>query len=137
MTRRCTHLGFDAYDLQDHGYETPCWIYRKKPTDRGYAQMTMEDGSQPGAHHVGAIPSGLTIDHLCKVRRCVNPAHLEPVTRGENVLRGDTITAANARKTHCPRGHEYDDANTYVCKRGLRSCRTCARERNRERKAAA
>jgi hypothetical protein len=139
VARRC---GFDAYDVEDHGYDTPCWIFRKKPTNRGYAQFMMPDGSQPGAHrafyehYVGPIPVGLTIDHLCRVRRCVNPDHLEPVTRGENVLRGDTITAANARKTHCPRGHEYDEANTYVCKRGMRHCRTCHQLRQRERKAA-
>jgi hypothetical protein len=103
--------------------------------------MVMADGSQPGAHrafyehHVGTIPDGLTIDHLCKVRRCVNPDHLEPVTRGVNVLRGDTITAANVRKTHCPRGHAYDEENTYTSKRGMRHCKAC--QRNRARAAAA
>ena len=57
--------GFDAYDVEDHGYTSPCWIYRKKPTTRGYAQFVMPDGSQPGAHrafyehHVGPIPEGL------------------------------------------------------------------------------
>lgn len=142
-TRRRRGFGFDAYDIKDHGYETPCWIYRKKPTNRGYAQFVMSDGTQPGAHrafyehHVGPIQDGLTIDHLCKVRRCVNPSHLEPVTRGENVLRGDTITAANTRKTHCPQGHEYSPENTYVCKLGRRACRACHRERQRRRKESA
>lgn len=97
----CAHSGhrrglldFDAYDVEDRGFATACWIYRKQPHDGGYAQMKMPDGSQPGAHrafyehHVGPIPPGLTIDHLCCVRRCVNPAHLEPVTRGENARRG-------------------------------------------------
>lgn len=62
---------------------------------------------------VGPIPEGLVIDHLCRVRHCVNPAHLEPVTSGENTLRGETVAAANARKTHCDRGHEFTPENTY------------------------
>lgn len=130
-------FGWDAYDVEDRGHSTPCWIYRKKPTDRGYCQMKMPDGSQPCAHrafyeyHVGVIPPGLTIDHLCRVRNCVNPAHLEAVTRGENVLRGKTITAANVAKTHCPYGHPYDEQNTRVTPQGTRACRACARERRR------
>ena len=130
-------FGFDAYDVEDHGYDTPCWVYRKRPTERGYAQMRMPDGSQPTAHrafyehHIGPIAHGLTIDHLCRNRRCVNPIHLEPVTRGENVLRGETIPAANVAKTHCPRGHEYNEANTRVTPQGTRACRTCSRDRMR------
>jgi hypothetical protein len=130
-------LGFDAYDVEDRGYLTPCWIYRKKPTRKGYCQMKMPDGTQPMAHrafyehHVRPIPAGLTLDHLCEVRNCVNPAHLEPVTRGANVLRGDTLPAANLLKTHCPQGHEYDEANTYRFPSGARACRACGRERRR------
>ena len=130
-------LGWDAYDEVDMGFDSPCWIYRKKPTGRGYAQMKMPDGSQPCAHrafyeyHVGVIPPGLTLDHLCRIRNCVNPAHLEPVSRGENVLRGDTAPAANAAKTHCPKGHPYDEQNTRHTPQGGRVCRACARERRR------
>lgn len=80
--------------------------------------------------HVGVIPPWLTIDHLCRNRWCVHPNHLEPVTRAENVLRGESLPARNARKTHCPKGHPYDETNTYVNPNsGWRMCRTCIRER--------
>jgi hypothetical protein len=131
--REAQLFGFDAYDVEDRGYGTPCWIYRKKPTERGYCQMRMPDGSQPTAHRafymelVGPIPDGLTIDHLCKVRNCVNPDHLEPVSRGENTLRGNSPHAQNARKTHCLNGHLYDEQNTYITPRGERACRACHR----------
>jgi hypothetical protein len=69
---------------------------------------------------VGPIPDGLSIDHLCRVRHCVNPAHLEPVTHRENVLRGQAPTAVNGRKTRCKRGHEF---NRTV--RNGRRCYTC------------
>ena len=80
---------------------------------------------------VGLIPEGLQIDHLCRVRDCVNPAHLEPVTNRENALRGIGPTALNAVKTSCSAGHLYDEANTYTTTGGWRQCRTCnaARER--------
>jgi hypothetical protein len=131
-----TRFGFDAYDEQPGPLDTACWIFRKKPTNRGYAQMRMPDGTQPCAHrafyehHVGPIPEGMTLDHLCRVRQCVNPLHLEPVTRGENVLRGDTLSAHNAAKTHCKRGHEFTPENTRLYA-GARWCRACARERAR------
>jgi hypothetical protein len=77
---------------------------------------------------IGPIPDGLTLDHLCRNRRCVNPRHLEPVTIAENVLRGESLPARNARKTHCPKGHPYDESNTYISPRtGWRQCRACQR----------
>ena len=75
---------------------------------------------------VGEIPDGLSIDHLCRNRRCCNPAHLEAVTNRENLLRGPTTQASrNAVKTHCINGHEFTEANTYYRKDG-RTCRTCS-----------
>jgi hypothetical protein len=78
---------------------------------------------------VGPIPDGLVIDHLCRVRHCVNPAHMEPVTDRENVFRGF------AAITHCPKGHEYTADNTYIPpSTGSRECRRCRAEQRRKYK---
>lgn len=74
----------------------------------------------------GPVPEGLQLDHLCRVRRCCNDGHVEPVTCRANLLRGDTHAARNARKTHCPKGHEYTTQNTYV-RSGKRHCKACSR----------
>lgn len=83
---------------------------------------------------VGPV-DGLTLDHLCRNRRCANPAHLDPVSLAENVRRSwqtDTKRpSANALKTHCPQGHPYDEANTYRGANGARKCRACTREGKR------
>lgn len=73
----------------------------------------------------GPIQDGLTIDHLCRVRNCVNPSHLEPVTHKENVLRGISPAAQQARRTACIRGHELSGENLYVTPAGKRQCRSC------------
>lgn len=84
---------------------------------------------------VGPIPDGLTLDHLCRNRACVNPDHLEPVTGATNSLRGESPAAVNARKTNCPKGHEYTAENiTYGGYSGReRRCRACNRERCKAR----
>jgi hypothetical protein len=77
---------------------------------------------------IGPIPDGLEIDHVCKVKRCAAPAHLEAVTHAENMRRWGG--RHNAIKTACPRGHAYDEANTRHAY-GRRFCRRCARDRMR------
>lgn len=107
-----------------------CWLWEGGKTKGGYGTFKFQRRTVM-AHRfayesfVGTIPEGLHLDHLCRVRHCVNPAHLEPVANRENVLRGDTIPARNAVKTHCPQGHEYSEVNTYIHPDGRRTCRMC------------
>lgn len=120
--------------------ETGCWLWTAKTLPGGYG--CIGEGRTGGrtllAHrvsyelHVGPIPDGLSLDHLCRTRNCVNPEHLEAVTMQENTLRGDTLPAANAAKTHCARGHEFTPENTYRTRRGSRACRECQRQATRE-----
>lgn len=108
-----------------------CWEWTASKTENGYGHFRL-DGRLVLAHRlayewlVGPIPVGLTLDHLCRVRHCVRPDHLEPVTNRENILRGESFSGrACAGKTHCPAGHPYDEANTYLDPRGWRNCRVC------------
>lgn len=117
-----------------------CWPWIRRSNKDGYGQFSLR-GRPWRAHRVvyawliGPIPEGMTLDHLCRNRLCVNPAHLEPVTNRVNVLRGDTITGRNVRKTHCPKGHPLSPENlcSWERSRGKRSCRICRAERARER----
>lgn len=116
-----------------------CWLWTACIKPEGYGQIWW-NGSTRNAHRVvyrlfvGEIPAGLQLDHLCRVRHCVNPAHLEPVTNRENVLRGDTIPAKCAARTHCPEGHPLagDNLLPSKLKLGWRVCLTCHREYDRE-----
>ena len=79
-------------------------------------------------HFVGPIPDGLVIDHLCRVRHCVNPDHLEPVTNEENLRRGAGYGLRNGMRSACINGHEYTPENTYTHPtKGSVTCRECAR----------
>lgn len=122
--------------------ESGCWIWMASIGSGGYGKFGV--GARPGkklsqgsvsraAHQVayelmfGPIPEGMDLDHLCRVRCCVNPQHLEPVTHQENCRRGiaaEVATARNRAKTHCPRGHEYTPENTFVTQGG-RKCKAC------------
>lgn len=110
-----------------------CWQWTGAKNRDGYGNVRRA-GRVASAHVVafqllvGPVPEGLEIDHLCRNRACVNPAHLEPVPHRTNVLRGDAPPAANARKTHCIRGHNLTDpANVYNMPSGGRRCRVCYR----------
>ncbi|MBI2934658.1 MAG: HNH endonuclease [Chloroflexi bacterium] len=86
--------------------------------------------------HIGPVPDGLCIDHLCRTHLCVNPAHLEAVRPRTNTLRGESPSAIRHRASHCMRGHPYTPENTYIyAKTGWRICRIChdaaVRERDR------
>lgn len=121
---------------------TGCHLWTDCTSSHGYGQFWI--GTRTVGPHRwawervhGPVPEGLQIDHLCRVRHCVNPAHLEVVTSRENTRRGDAgmVVAEMMRsKTHCPQGHPYDEANTHHY-RGKRVCRTCKREKMRARRA--
>lgn len=110
-----------------------CWKWKGPLSRLGYAKFWSRYGGRHKswlAHRlayewcVGPIPEKMTLDHLCRVRHCVNPAHLEPVTHRENVLRGEGVAAKQARQTHCVRGHELSGDNVRYWKR-KRYCRAC------------
>jgi hypothetical protein len=122
----------------DRRGDDECWPWtagRLPGSDYGQFWVASA-GQNVGAHRVayellvGPIPEGAYLDHLCRNHPCVNPAHLEPVTCQENLLRGETHAAANASKTHCPEGHPYDETNTYHMG-GRRICRTCSLRKSR------
>lgn len=122
-----------------------CWLWTGSLCD-GYGSIKNKAATSRFAHRalwervVGAVPEGLQLDHLCRNRRCVNPDHLEPVTLKENINRGEAAEGRRRRAasiTACPQGHDYNDANTYVDKKGCRHCRSCDRERRRARRKAA
>lgn len=85
---------------------------------------------------VGPIPEGLVINHLCEVRMCVRPDHLEAVTVRENARYGNNTSAKKARQTHCVNGHEFTEDNTRIRVNGCRSCRACDRERAQAKRDA-
>lgn len=123
--------------VQEHETDR-CW--RWVGTIRNGYGIAVIDGRNYRAHRIaftlmrGPIPDGLTLDHLCRVRSCCNPDHLEAVTLSTNVLRGMSPTAQHARKTHCPKGHEYTAGNTRH-RRGRRECLVCTREQRKAKKA--
>lgn len=114
-----------------------CWNWTGYLNTGGYGSLYT--GEKPSVlshrfsyeHFVGPIPDGLALDHLCRNKGCVNPFHLEPVTRAENTRR------AFALQTHCKYGHEYTPENTHISVVGSRKCRQCNRERNWRRRGRA
>lgn len=122
-----------------------CWGWDGWKTSGGYGMFDCYEADRRrvkvGAHRIayliecGEIEEFAVIDHLCRNTGCCNPAHLEAVSNHENILRGDSMAAAHARKTHCSRGHELSGDNVLVTRsaigRAYRQCRECRRENQR------
>lgn len=116
-----------------------CWVWRRSVTKKGYSQVSIGRRMKIGhrvayEEFVGPIPGGLQLDHLCRVKRCIRPKHLEPVTRAENWRRHVNSI------TQCPQGHWYSPANTYAYAKANgathRVCKECSIERVRRGRAA-
>ena len=120
------------------GADGECWEWTGAKFTTGYGNLFIRGGQCMVAHryswlaHRGPYDQRLDLDHLCRNRGCVNPDHLEPVTRQVNLNRSPI---GNLAKTLCPHGHEYDEANTYRDARGSRFCRACMRKRGQEYRA--
>lgn len=116
---------FDARIVKDG---SGCWLWTGFIDKKGYGVIGIGGKKLAKVHRysyerfVGPIPCGLQLDHLCRVRHCANPHHLEPVTNRENVIRG---FAARPARTHCKNGHEFTAENTYINPRGNRECKPC------------
>lgn len=122
-----------------------CILWLGSTDPNGYGRLYNPKGSRH-VHRiayelaVGPIPAGMELDHLCRIPSCVNPDHLEPVTRQQNILRGMVPVTNKSKRTHCKLGHELTDENTYLYKApdGVtrRRCKTCNKleQRNRRRR---
>ena len=118
--------------------EGDCWMWQVGLNTDGYGGA-WRSGKNHLAHRyvyeflVGSIAEGMTLDHLCRVRNCVNPDHLEAVTNRENIRRGRGHAGINARKTSCKRGHAFTKENTRMTPQVYRVCRACHRRNENKR----
>lgn len=114
--------------------ESLCWLWRGSINSTGYGSFVAGNRKYLAhrfsyEHFIGPIGAGLVIDHLCRVRECVNPDHIEAVSQKVNVHRGIGEAAKNRVKSNCPAGHPYESDNLKVF-RGMRYCRACHRRHN-------
>mgnify|MGYP003577381022 CR=1 FL=1 len=99
-----------VYLIEDRGHDTPCWVWQRYKDKHGYGLLSPNSPYERRAHREyfkrarGYLPYGLDLDHLCRVTSCVNPAHLEPVTRQINIHRGKmaALIAPNNKKPSRP-----------------------------------
>ena len=118
--------------------QSPCWVWKGGTNGTGYGQFRL-NGQRVLTHRIsymirnGVIAKGLEIDHLCRIKLCYNPDHLEAVTHKVNVMRGE-LHKVNGDKTHCRYGHRYDISNTKYQKRKAggfaRHCKQCILNRS-------
>lgn len=135
----------EKHEPRDAGHATPCWIWTGALNRHGYGSFRPGGIATCVGSHIWSfrragrvIPEGHELDHLCRNRACVNPAHLEAVTSRVNSLRGATTAAENAAKTHCANGHPFDESNTFRERNGNgRVCRICRTETKRRWNARA
>lgn len=124
----------DRLGQQVVALESPCWLWLGALLPNGYGVISRGSGDTRNAYvhrlsyeaKFGPIPEELEIHHICENRRCVNPDHLRAVTHAENVALSEP-----ARRTHCPRNHEYTPENTIRTRSGKRQCRQCRLEMRR------
>lgn len=143
--RRCSDTGkFLAVPVEErfwekvdktpgHGTSGDCWQWISTIDKYGYGQIK-SNGTKLASRIVwmpsfGPIPEELVVDHLCRNRACVNPNHLRLITNKDNLLCGVGLAAQNAKKTHCPKGHEYSGYNLHISPSGRRVCRRCEADR--------
>ncbi len=122
-----------------HDPETGCWKFTGCDNGQGYGSLSVNkirDSAHRWAYQilVGPIPEHRVVHHTCRNRRCCNPAHLELTTPSAHPLLDPTITNQHKQKTHCKRGHEFTEENTYLLPRG-RACKECKRLEKAERYA--
>jgi hypothetical protein len=112
-----------------------CWHWGGYVSSDGYGYILRRGAHRVAYEHfVGPIPDGLQLDHLCRVKHCVNPSHLEAVTRQENMRRAVPFRKPHhsKRRTHCKKGHLYSPDNLYHSRHGYQICRTCTRAYQKE-----
>lgn len=144
MTKRLSYSATPVQRFERFHQPIPfsgCWIWMGALSSDGYGSFYV-DGRSIAAHKFsyeqlhGPVAPLIELDHLCRVRCCVNPAHVEPVTHKVNMLRGEGFASLNAAKTNCAAGHSFDADNTYWLN-GRRGCRACNREAVRRYKQRA